>query len=457
MGVDTGITPLGDVEWGTHFCYFYRSDGDLAETLVPFFARGLAANEKCLWVTSSPLAAADARGGLASAVPDLRAREARGQIEIIDHESWYRRGGATDADSVLHGWIDREQQALRDGFAGLRITGNTAWLERASWADFMEYESRVTGTFAGRRIVGLCSYSLERCGPQDVLDVVRHHQFALARREGAWEVLESTDLKTAKATLARENERLEQRVAERTAELEAALRARDQFFSIASHELRTPITALRLVLDGLVRGRRRRELTPEDEERKLRRAKVHAERLTQLVSDLLEITRARLGRLEMSLSDEDLAALVLEVGERMAEPLAGTGNTLTVRADAPVPARVDRLRLEQVLTNLLGNAARHAPGTPVELRAEVTPDGGARLVVRDCGPGVALGERERIFEAFTQGDAAHGVGGFGLGLWIVRLIVEGHGGTVHVENVDDGGATFVVELPPAVPRLPDLH
>jgi signal transduction histidine kinase len=457
MGLDTGIAPLGDVAWGTHFCHFYRSGGDLAETLVPFFARGLAANEKCLWVTSSPLAAADARGALAGAVPDLRAREARGQIEIIDHDSWYRRGGATDADSVLHGWIDREQQALRDGFAGLRLTGNTAWLERAGWDDFMEYESRVTGTFAGRRVVGLCSYPLERCGPQDVLDVVRHHQFALARREGAWELLESTDLKTAKATLARENERLERRVAERTAALEAALRDRDQFISMASHELRTPIAALRLALDGLVRGRRRGELTPEDEERKLRRAMVQAERLTRLVSDLLDLTRARLGRLDMSPSDEDLAALIVEVGERMAEPLAATGNTLAVRAGAPVPARVDRIRIEQVLTNLLANAARHAPGTPVELRAEATPEGGARLVVRDRGPGVALRERERIFEAFTQTAAAHGAGGFGLGLWIVRLIVEGHGGTVHVQDEGDGGATFVVELPPAAPRLPDLH
>jgi signal transduction histidine kinase len=448
---ESGIAALGELAWGTHFCHFYRSADDLAETIVPYFRAGLARNEKCVWVTSEPLRSDDARTALAAEVPDLADRTARGQIEIVDHATWYRRHGDGAQDEALARWVERERTALAEGYGGVRLTGNTAWLERSGWSSFMEYESRVSEAFAPRRLLGLCSYALDRCCGGDVLEVVHHHEFALARRGGAWELVESGALKVAKSDLVRAKGELEANVAERTAELEAALRARDEFLSVASHELRTPITALQLVLDGLVRAHDRGAVEPADVLRRLKRAQAQGERLAALVKDLLDLSRARAALVELSPEEVNLSAVARDVADRLGEGLARTGTPVRVTAPASVIGRWDRLRLEQVLTNLLANAGRHASGAPVDVAVEPLADGGARLVVRDRGRGIPPADRARIFEPFIQLDPMHGAGGFGLGLWIVRRIVAAHGGTIRAEDAPGGGAAIIVELPAEAP------
>jgi signal transduction histidine kinase len=442
----SGLPALGELPWGSHLCHFYRTAADLAETLVPFFRAGLERNEQCLWVTSAPLPSAEARAALGAAVPGLARRLEARQIEIVDHRDWYEREGAMDTDGAVRGWVRREADALAGGYAGLRLTGNTAWLERSGWDRFMEYEERVATTFATRRVVGLCSYPVDRCGPEDVLEVVRHHDLALARRDGAWEPVERAALAASKAEPGRASEELEERVRERTAELSAALRGRDEFLSVASHELRTPLTALQLALAGVQRGRERGVERREEEGRRLARALEQTQRLSVLVDELLDVARARTGALALAPTSLDAAALAREVAERLAEPLARAGCALAVDAPAAVPGRWDPRRLEQVLVNLLSNAARHAPGAPVELAVRPGADGGARLEVRDHGPGVAPEHRSRVFEPFSRLDPSRG-GGLGLGLWIVRRIVEAHGGTIDLGETPGGGAAFVVSLP----------
>jgi len=216
---DSGIQAVGQVLLGTHFCQFYRTRQDLVDTLVPFFMAGLRNNELCMWVTSAPLEAAEAEALLCAALPEFSEYVAKRQIEIWDYREWYLVNGETSA-GVLQGWIEREERALREGFSGLRLTGNTFWLEPGMWDAFMAYEREVNEAFGQRQIIALCSYNLDRCRAEDVIDVCGQHQFALARRHGNWELMESSSLKIAKADLARLNTELEQRVTERTAELE---------------------------------------------------------------------------------------------------------------------------------------------------------------------------------------------------------------------------------------------
>ncbi|MFY0528709.1 MEDS domain-containing protein [Archangium gephyra] len=201
----SGLPAVGSLPWGTHFCQFYGEQTDLVDSLVPFFKAGLDSHEKCLWVACEPLPARDARTALRQAVPDLEERERRNQIEIIDHHEWYMSTGKPDPDSTLRGWVEREERARADGFAGLRLTGNTYWVERSDWNGFVDYEARVSKTFQDRHIIGLCSYCLGRCQPHDILDVVANHQFALTRRAGDWQVIESAALSMAKDELHRLN------------------------------------------------------------------------------------------------------------------------------------------------------------------------------------------------------------------------------------------------------------
>lgn len=225
-------------------------------------------------------------------------------------------------------------------------------------------------------------------------------------------------------------------------ELREAVAAREEFLTIAAHELRNPLTALKLTMD-----RGRRAAGAADELEALRRAVVrgqaHGQRLEVLVDVLLEVSSARRGGPALAREQVDLAALVARVVERFAEQARGP---LTCLRDGPLVGSWDAARLEQIVENLLTNALKFGERRPVEV--SVTRQGAeARLVVHDQGIGIPVVEQARIFEKFARGVSVASYGGFGLGLWIVRQNVEAHGGTVEVESQPGAGARFTVRLP----------
>lgn len=442
----SGLDAVGDIPWGSHFCQFYGERGDLVDSLVPYFKAGLEHNEQCLWITSAPFGAEDATAMLRTAVPDLSQRLERRQIEIIGHDEWYTRAGAMTADQVLAAWIERQKRSLEQGYAGLRLTGNTFWLERKDWGAFVDYEERVSETFRDHNILALCSYCVGKCQSQDVIDVVRNHEFALIRQAGRWDLIESAPLKTAKASLRQLNRELEERVDARTGELKRALASRDEFLSVASHELKTPITSLQLYVDALHRAFIKEAVPRDVALAKLDKAKRQCSRLENVINEMLDISRASGGPLPLALQKVELSDLVRSVSESFAEALEGTGARLQVTAERPVIGAWDPLRLEQVVTNLISNAIKHAPGADIEL--QVTGDESeAKLTVKDFGPGIQTVDRDRVFDRFFQSSLGPKAGGFGLGLWIVRQIVEAHGGQVTVSSSNQEGATFEVTLP----------
>jgi PAS domain S-box-containing protein len=197
----SGLDIVGDVPWGTHFCQFYRTAQDLLDILIPYFTEGLRHNEFCMWVTSEPLDAEAAKAALAAAVPDFGAYLRKGQIEIIPHSDWYLRGGTFEADRVLDGWVRKLESARAAGFDGLRLTGNTFWLEPRDWRAFTDYEAQIDDVIGKYRMLAVCTYSLDRCGFGEILDVIRNHRFALVRREGRWEFVENGERKRSEESL----------------------------------------------------------------------------------------------------------------------------------------------------------------------------------------------------------------------------------------------------------------
>ncbi|MGZ3692944.1 MAG: PAS domain-containing sensor histidine kinase, partial [Bdellovibrionota bacterium] len=249
---------------------------------------------------------------------------------------------------------------------------------------------------------------------------------------------------------------LEEKVELRTSELsiakaraEQAVRARDEFFSIASHELKTPLTSLKLY----TQLRRRRfakgdlsDFAPDKLEHLVKNDERQVERLVFLVDNLLDISRVNSGSLDLSLEPVDLSALTLEVVGRLSAILKQTGNECLVKAESGVAGSWDRHRLEQVLTNLLSNAGKYAPGKPIEVtvgrKGKV-----AVLKVTDHGPGISAENLELVFQPFKRVKETTEISGLGLGLFITKQIVEGHGGLIHVESMPGEGCTFSVELP----------
>ena len=220
----TGVDVVGDMPWGTHFCLFYETRADLLETLVSYCKAGLESQEFCLWVVAEPLTGEDARHALKRAVPDLDQYLADHSIEIVAARDWYLQDGTFDLKRVISGWNEKLTSASARGYAGVRVTGDTAWLEKKDWKDFCEYEESLNQAIAGQRLAVLCTYPLAACGAAEILDVVRTHQFAVTKRRGSWDVIETAGHKQAKAEIKRLNEELEQRVLERTSQLTAVNR-----------------------------------------------------------------------------------------------------------------------------------------------------------------------------------------------------------------------------------------
>lgn len=187
---DCGLPGITHIPYGVHMCNFYRTREELAAALVPFFAAGLRANERCIWITAEPLLAVQATAALESAGGlDVRAAIQRQALVVRDCAQWYAEAGAFRGNQVVDLWLAEENRALAEGYSGLRITGNVTFLRSQDWALFMEYEELVNRAFQRRRIVTLCTYQLEFCGASEMYDVLRRHNGALDRPDEGWQIL----------------------------------------------------------------------------------------------------------------------------------------------------------------------------------------------------------------------------------------------------------------------------
>jgi PAS domain S-box-containing protein len=227
----TGIEPAGLVPWGTHMCLFYRTPGELVDALAAYFKAGLQNNEFCVWITSDPLIKTDARLALERLFPEQEQSELKryrrlGQIEFYDYKEWYVRsmqtpdrlaaplpdaslppinqGSVFSPDRVLQSWVEKEEQARRLGFDGLRVSGDTSWLgvlfqdekpiiwNHEIWSHLAHYENRVGKLMqAGGslldphpHILALCTYDLEQCSPAEIIEATTHHELTLIHTGG---------------------------------------------------------------------------------------------------------------------------------------------------------------------------------------------------------------------------------------------------------------------------------
>src|SRR5258706_12880701 len=199
----SGIEILGDISWGTHFCQFYETKDDLLEILVPYFKTGLNNKEFCFWIVSNPrLTVEEAKSAFEKIIPDLDKQLADGNIEIRNATEWYLEGEVFNLERVISAWDEKHKWALARGYTGMRASGDTLWLSPKNWKDFHIYEQKIEDFVTGLRITVLCTYSLEKCGAAEILDVVDAHQCTIARRKGKWEVIETANqIKTQRLRL----------------------------------------------------------------------------------------------------------------------------------------------------------------------------------------------------------------------------------------------------------------
>ncbi|WP_440947035.1 MEDS domain-containing protein [Methanosarcina sp. T3] len=232
----SGINIIGDIPWGTHLCQFYQTKEDLMDILVPYFKAGLKDHEFCIWITSQPSDVEEAKEALRKSVPDIDIYLEKGQIEIISYTHWNSKGSKEvifDPERLINRWIEKLNNALADGYDGLRLTENISWLEKENRNDFVKFEEKLDSVIGNHRIAALCTYSLDIFDTIEIIDIIANHRFSLIKREGVWQQIESHKRKKVENTAIRSvqdpevksreaYDHLEELVKERTTQLEKA-------------------------------------------------------------------------------------------------------------------------------------------------------------------------------------------------------------------------------------------
>ena len=368
------------------------------------------------------------------------ARRNRAEAAIRDRETRIRRlidanlvgvlfsddSGVTDANEAFLSIVGIERKAFRAGT--YTLFGFTA-PEFRDLDDICEKELRETGT----------------CRPYQK-ELVRADGTRVPVLFGATRV-DMGGRAPVRASFVVDLSELKRVEAERNRlyeEARDAVKARDAFLSVAGHEIRTPLSALNLLVYQL--ARQVRALGNEKTVDLAGRCEKQVARLIRLADELLDVSRISAARLHLNPEEMDLSHLARDVVERLEDSARRADCTLALKSSESVPGFWDRLRLDQVLSNLLTNALKFGAGEPVVV--EVSAQGAdASLSVTDRGIGIHDADQRRIFERFQRAVTAETYPGMGLGLWITREIVEAHGGKITVESRPGAGATFRVSLP----------
>jgi signal transduction histidine kinase len=436
----SGIAPVGAMKWGTHFCHFYETQQDLLDILIPFFQTGLEGNELCIWVVFDPLNEEQALLALLQAFPGAARHLSAGAIEIIPHSKWYLVDGGFDPQRVIAGWKEKLSQALASGYAGMRVNGSEAWLTDRDRQHFAHYEEQLDEMIAGERMIVLCTYPLAVSRGSEVFEVARNHQFAIAKRDGEWEVIESAQLKQAKEELQAFSQELEARVVDRTralGEANARLRrasarlesARDDEGNRISREIHdqlgSALTGLRWGLDDLQRSILD---IPEPAMVTALREKIST---LQLVTDSAIHTVRRV-------ASEICPSILHDLGLTDAVEWQASDFQRRTGIECQVESFAESVRLSaeqsmavyRILQEALTNILRHASATRVSISIEPADDN-FTLNIRDNGKGIPENK----------------VNSGSLGIWSMGERARLAGGTFSINGMEGNGTTVTVQIP----------
>lgn len=266
----SGVGIIDDMDWGTHFCHFYQTKEDLTNILVPYFKAGLENNEFCIWITSNPLSVEEAIESMQKVMPDIKKYLDTKQLEIIPYNEWYINYDEFNSKNVLKGWVEKVNESTHRGYEGLRVTGNVSFLDKKDWDDLIDYEEKLDRIVDNLQIMVLCSYPLDECDANQIIDAVNNHQFTLIKREGNWTMVENTRHKKTKEALNQVKERFDRQL--------------EQLTYITSHDLQEPIRMVSSFSQLL--KRRYKGIYDEDADEYIDFIMDGAQRMKDLIDDL---------------------------------------------------------------------------------------------------------------------------------------------------------------------------
>lgn len=435
---------------GDHICLIYRNFEEQMNAVIPYIKQGLENNEACAYIVDDRTLE-EIKRAMKIAGIDTDKEEERGALTFATKREAYLKSGSFDPAAMMTFLREAMQDALKNKYTGFRVTGEMTWAigNECGCDRLAEYEALLNEFFPGSKATAICQYNQERFDPVLLKNVLRSHPVAILDNR----VCTNIYYEPPRMVLNEEDPKeklhwmLEQlkNYHKVHLDLKNAVRTRDEFLSIASHELKTPLTSLKLQSQGMNKIVEKETLRP-DFKNILSKVMVSTEkqvdRLSKLVDDLLDVSQINSGKLTIKPEHVELNELVKTVTERFFP----TGAQIRLEMKDGINGSWDRFRLEQVVSNLIGNAIKYGAGSDIVVRLDQN-EKGTTISVSDKGPGIAPEYLDRIFLRFERATNPNEVSGLGLGLYISKEIVEGHDGNISVESELGKGSTFTIRLP----------
>jgi len=438
----TGIGAVGDMPWGTHLCHFYETKEDSLDILIPYFKTGLEGNEFCMWIVFPPRNEWEMRNAFRRAFPKADHYLAEGGIEIISHSEWYLKEGVFDLEHVIHGWHRKLSQAMKKGFAGMRVNTNAAWLAAKDWKNFVAYEKRLDEFIANKRIIALCTYPLSITKVPELTDITPVHPFAIAKRQGQWEVVPTLEFKQDKPRTKLKEPFLQVQENESMGRLVGGV----------AHDL---YNMLWVIMGNAEQGML--EVDPHAPVyANLQQILKIAQRSEGLIRQLVGLARKQALSPQVLNLNETISGML----ETLRGLIGGDIDLMWVPSDDLWLVEINPSHIEQMLANLVVNARDAIAGSGkvsietvnvtidegfCEDHARGVPGDYVLLTVNDDGSGMDKDTVVNIFEPFfTTKETGKGTG---LGLSSVHDIVKQNNGFIFVDSEPGRGTTFKIYLP----------
>ncbi len=436
---------------GDHICLIYRNMDDQMKALIPYMHQGLERNECCVYIVDDHTVE-ETRAGLKQGGIDVDLHEANGALTFATKRNAYLNSGEFDPSAMLVFLESAMEGALQKGFSGFRVTGEMTWAlgSECGCDRLIEYEALLNRFFPDSKATAICQYNINRFSPEMIRDVLRTHPTAIIDSQVCPNIYyEAPELVLNEQSA---ETKLNWMIGQLKnfhkihVDLKHAVQTRDEFLSIASHELKTPLTSLKLNSQNIGKKIENEALEPKFKgllKRAMQSNSRQVDRLSKLVEDLLDVSQINYGKLNICKEEADLYEITEEVTTRFLE----SGANIELNADlmlSSVPA--DKFRIEQVIANLLTNAVKYGLGKKIIVNVSEN-DGHAEISVKDFGIGISEENKTKIFDRFERAVNRNEVSGMGLGLYISKEIIEAHGGSIIVESGKGSGSLFTMKLP----------
>jgi len=441
----SGIEGIGMISWGTHISQVYNTKDEYLEIFVPYIREGLLNNELCTWIYSSDTDLEDLFGYMRANIPGFDEYVVKKQLMLIPCIKWYSFNGIR----VIKEWIDLIQQAQENGYDGLRAVIDISWLEKSYIQSLSEYENNINALMSELPFIAACLYDVTKIDLLEFAEIINNHIYIILKENDEYKIIKNivNDAEcTAKIVGVRKDIKKTDELLRRTFEYD---RIKTEFFSNLSHELRTPLNVI-LSAVQLMKTFRKDEHREIKEESCLNIIQQNCYRLLRLVNNLIDITRINSEFFELNLKNCNIVDLVEKITMSVSRYVESKG--ILLKFDTNTEEKYlacDPEQMERIILNLLSNAVKFTPSEGriwvkvTDLRKKIV------ISVKDTGIGIPKEKQKHIFDKFQQVNKSftRPCEGSGIGLSLVKSLVEKHGGKVGLKSREGKGSNFILEFP----------